>query len=97
MIVRIEISGSRAGFYAYRVSFEAEDLYGDDGLDAVADCLVAAVEGLPPQALAAEVWLRGIVSGTYPLTVIGMNLAQVAAHADNTTAALEELADANQA
>jgi hypothetical protein len=32
----------------------------------------------------------GVVSGTYPLDVIAANLAQVATHAVNTTAAIYE-------
>lgn len=93
MIVRIDIDGSRAGFYAYRVSYESEELYADDGLASVEDCLVGAVEGMAPDVMAAEIWFRGIVSGTYPLSVIGMSLEQVAEHAANTTAAIEEIAD----
>ncbi len=90
MIVRIDIDKSSDSF-GYGVSFEAEELYGDDGLGSIVECLVAAVEGLPPEALAAELWLDGIVSGTYPLAVIGMNIEQVAEHALNTTAAIDEL------
>ena len=55
MIVRIEIEGARAGFFGYRVSYESEELYGDAGLASLADCLVAAVEGMAPDVLAAEV------------------------------------------
>ncbi|WP_198971533.1 hypothetical protein [Xylophilus sp. ASV27] len=90
MIVRIEIEGGRAGFYEYRVSYESEELYADAGLGSVADCLVGAVEGMAPDVLAAEVWYRGIVSGTYPLPVIGTRLEQVAAHAVNTAEAIRE-------
>ena len=93
MIVRIEIEGARAGFFAYRVSYESEELYGDAGLASLADCLVAAVEGMAPDVLAAEVWYRNIVSGTYPLSIIGMSLDQVAEHAANTTSAIEEVAN----
>ena len=96
MIVRIDIEGSRAGFYAYRVSYESEELYADDGLASVADCLVGAVEGMAPDVVAAEVWYRNVVSGTYPLSVIGMRLEQVAEHAENTTAAIEEILDENR-
>ena len=56
MIVRIEIEGARAGFFAYRVSYESEELYGDAGLASLADGLVAAVEGMAPDVLAAVVW-----------------------------------------
>ena len=93
MIVRIEIEGARAGFFGYRVSYESEELYGDTGLASLADCLVAAVEGMAPDVLAAEVWYQNIVSGTYTLPVIGMQLDQIAAHAANTTAAIEEVAN----
>ena len=91
MIVRIDIEGTRPGFFGYQVSHQGEPLYGDSGLASLADCLVAAVEGMAPDALAAEVWYQGIVSGTYPLTLIGLQLAQIAQHAANTTAAIEEL------
>ena len=90
MIVRIDIEGGRAGFYEYRVSHEAEDLYGDSDLASLVECLVAAVEGLAPETVGVEVSYRGIVSGTYPLAVLGMNVEQVAQHAQNTTAAIEE-------
>jgi len=89
MLVRIEIDG-HAGRHGYSVTHEAEELYGDAGLESVLDCLVAAVEGLPPAVLVAEVWYRGIVSGTYPLQVVGMNAGQIAEHAMHTTAAVEE-------
>ena len=93
MIVRIDIDGTDATQYDYRVSYESEDLYADAGLASVVESLVAAVEGLPPEAVAAEVAYRGIVSGTYPLQVIAMNLDQVAAHAVNTTESIEEARD----
>ena len=91
MIVRIDIEGTRAGFFAYRVSFETEELYADDGLDSISDCLVGAIEGMAPDVVAAEIWYRSIVSGTYPLSIIGMSLDQVAEHASNTTSAIEEV------
>jgi hypothetical protein len=91
MIVRIEVEGGRAGFYEYRVSYESEELYADAGLGSVVDCLVGAVEGMSPDVAGAEIWYRGVVSGTYPLTVIGMSVDQVAAHAENTTAAIREI------
>ena len=90
MIVRIEIDGSSATQYDYRVRYESEDLYADVGLDSVVESLVAAVEGLPPDVIGVEVSFRGVVSGTYPLQIIAMNLDQVAAHAVNTTQAIEE-------
>ena len=90
MIVRIDIDRA-ADSFGYGVSYESEELYGDDGLASLAECLIAAVEGMPPDALAAEIWFDGVVSGTYPLSVIGMNLDQVAQHAANTTAMIDEL------
>ena len=90
MIVRIDIDGSDAAGYDYRVVDQAEDLYGDSGLESVADAIVAAIEGLPPRVVAAEIALRGIVSGTYPLETIAANHEPIAAHAMNTTLAIEE-------
>ena len=92
MIVRIDIdpAGEGAG-YAYRVSEEAEDLYDDVGLDSVAECLVGAIEAMPPGVVAVELAYDGIVSGTYPLQVVAMNLEQVAQHAVNTTEAVDEV------
>ncbi len=90
MIVRIEIDGSDTSGFDYRVTHEAEPLYADAALASVVEALVAAVEGLAPEVVGAEIWLRGVVSGTYPLPVIAMNHAQIAAHAVNTTAAIEE-------
>lgn len=90
MIVRIDIDMTDGDFFEYRVSQEAEDLYADEGLDSFTECLVAAIEGMAPEVIAAEIAFRGIVSGTYPLTVIGMNIDQVADHAINTTTAVEE-------
>ena len=90
MIVRIDIDPS-ADSFGYGVSFESEELYGDDGLPSLVECLIAAVEGMPPEALAAELWFDGVVSGTYPLSVIGTSLEQVAQHAVNTTAMIDDL------
>ena len=90
MIVRIDIDGTDAELYDYRVRYEAQDLYADAGLASVVESLVAAVEGLPPEVIGVEVAYRSVVSGTYPLQVIAMNLDQVAAHAMNTTEAIEE-------
>lgn len=91
MIVRIELEGGRAGFYEYRVVFDTEELYADAGLASVAECLVAAVEGMAPHMVAAEIWYRGIVSGTYSLAVIAGNLDGVAQHAVNTADAIREV------
>jgi hypothetical protein len=90
MIVRIDLE-READAFGYRVSYDAEELYADDELPSIVECLIAAVEGMPPEALAAEVWFDGVVSGTYPLEVIGMNVEQVAQHAVNTTAMIDEL------
>ena len=90
MIVRIEIDGTEASRHDYRVSHESEALYSDTGLASVVEALVSAIEGLPPEVVGVEVWYRGVVSGTYPLQVIAMNHEQVATHAVNTTAAIEE-------
>ena len=90
MIVRIDID-READAFGYRVSYEAEEMYADDGLESLVECLIAAVEGMPPEALAAELWYDGVVSGTYPLEVIGMNVDQVATHAQNTTDMIDEL------
>lgn len=94
MIVRIDIDvdtgGNDATQYDYRVRYESEDLYADAGLASVVESLVAAVEGLPPDVIGVELAYRGVVSGTYPLQILAMNLDQVAAHAVNTTMAIEE-------
>jgi len=89
MIVRIDIDKS-GGAFGYRVSYESEELYGDEGLESIVECLIAAVEGMPPEAVAAELWYDRVVSGTYPLSVIGMSIAQVAQHALNTTAMIDD-------
>ena len=91
MIVRIDIDNADGDLFEYRVTDQAEELYGDEGLDSIEECLVAAIEGMAPDVVAAEIAYRGVVSGTYPLTVIGMSLDQVAEHAMNTTAAIEEV------
>jgi hypothetical protein len=62
----------------------------DGGFSSVMHCLVAAIEGLPPDVVAVEVAYGGFVSGTYPLAVVAMNHEQVAAHAVNTAAAIRE-------
>ena len=92
MIVRIDIDIDRgADSFGYRVSYESEEMYGDDGLGSLVECLIAAVEGMPPEAVAAELWYDGVVSGTYPLSVIGMSVEQVAQHAANTTAMIDDV------
>src|ERR1700759_1816045 len=73
MIVRIDIDKS-ADSFGYRVGYESEELYADDGLESIVECLVAAVEGMPPEAVAAELWYDGVVSGTYPLPGLAMGI-----------------------
>jgi len=90
MIVRFAIQ-SAAGAFDYQVSYEGEELFGDEGLQSVEQCIVAAVEGLGQDAMAAEVAYGGIVSGTYPLASLALMSAQIAEHAINTTAAIQEL------
>lgn len=90
MIPRIEIEASEGGDFAYQVTYESEVIFDDRGFSAVEHCLVAAIEGLSPDVAAVEVAYGGIISGTYPLTVVAMNHEQVAAHALNTTAAVQE-------
>jgi hypothetical protein len=90
MIVRIDIDPTDTGGFDYRVSHEAEGLFGDGGLGTLHDALVAAIEGMPPETIGAELALAGVVSGTYPLDVIALNLDQVCQHALNTLEALRE-------
>jgi hypothetical protein len=90
MIVRIDIDQTAPSVFAYRVSVEAETLYDDESLGSFEEALIAAIEGLAPDAVAIELAYGGVVSGTYPLHVIATNLDQVATHAINTTAAIYE-------
>ncbi|HZE91068.1 MAG TPA: hypothetical protein VE029_05065 [Rhizobacter sp.] len=90
MIVRIEIEPVEASEFAYRVTYEAEALYADQGLASVEEALVAAVEGLSPDVVGVEVAYGGVISGTYPLDVVALNLAQIVAHALNTAAAIQQ-------
>lgn len=89
MIVRIEIHRSD-DVHEYRVMADGDLLFGDAGFSSVVHCLVGAVEGLPPEVRAVEVACGGVVSGTYPLTVLATHAAQVAQHAVDTTAAICE-------
>ncbi len=89
MIVRIEIHRS-GDDYEYRVLAEGDVLFDDAGFSSVVHALAGAVEGLPPEVRAVEVACGGVVSGTYPLTVLAGSAAQVAQHAVNTTAAVYE-------
>jgi hypothetical protein len=89
MIVRIEIH-TADGDYEYRVIADGDVLFDDAGFSSVVNALAGAVEGLPPEVRAVEVACGGVVSGTYPLTVLAGNAARVAEHAINTTAAVYE-------
>jgi hypothetical protein len=91
MIVRFHIDPVAGGRFEYRVSYEGEELYADDGLDSVEDCIVAATEGLGQDAIGAEVAYKGIVSGTYALASLALVSEQIALHALQTTAAIEEV------
>jgi hypothetical protein len=93
MIVRFSIDPGfeNAGHFDYCVSHEGEAIFADEGLASVELCIVAATEGLGQDAVAAEIAYRGIVSGTYPLPTLALMAAQIAEHALNTTAAIEEV------
>lgn len=91
MIVRFHIDLMEQDQYEYRVSYEGEDLYSDAGLDSIEACIVAATEGLGQDAIAAEVAYKGIISGTYALASLALVSAQIAEHALQTTAAIEEV------
>lgn len=90
MIVRIDIEHTSPDTCAYRVTHESDLLYDDEGLASIEEALVAAIEGLPPETIGLELAYAGIVSGTYPLNVVAMNLEQVTAHAVNTAQAIRE-------
>lgn len=89
MIVRIDLHRTD-DVYEYRVVDDGEELFADTGFSSVLHCLASAVEGLSPAVRAVEVACGGVVSGTYPLTVLAASPAQVAQHAVNTTAAVFE-------
>lgn len=89
MIARIEIDRTDVD-YAYRVLADGDLLFEDEGLGSVVQCLVGAVEGLPPAVRAVEIACGGVVSGTYPLAVLASSAAEVARHAVNTTASVYE-------
>lgn len=91
MIVRFHIDLMQQDQYEYRVSYEGEELYSDAGLDSIEACIVAATEGLGQDAIAAEVAYKGIISGTYALASLALVSAQIAEHAMQTTAAIEEV------
>jgi len=73
------------------VTYEGEDLYADAGLLSIEECITAAVDGLGQDALGAEIAYKSVISGTYPLASLALMSAQIAEHAENSTAAIEEL------
>jgi hypothetical protein len=91
MIVRFHIDQFESGRFDYRVTHEGEDLYADAGLAGVEECISAAVDGLGQDAMGAEIAYKNIISGTYPLASLALMSAQIAQHAENSTAAIEEL------
>ena len=91
MIVRMHVDEFQPGEFDYRVSHEGLDLFADAGLASLPACLLAALDGLGQDALAAEVAFKGVVSGTYPLDSIAAMAEPIADHARNTTEAIEEL------
>ncbi|MES2912865.1 MAG: hypothetical protein V4718_15825 [Pseudomonadota bacterium] len=91
MIVRFNIDTAGQDQFDYRVTHEGEELYGDAGLDSLEQCITAALEGLGSDAVAAEVAYQGIISGTYALASLALMSAQIAGHAVQTTAAIEEV------
>ena len=91
MIVRFHIDQFETGRFDYRVSHEGEDLYADAGLARVEEWISAAVDGLGQDAMGAEIAYKNIISGTYPLASLALMSAQIAQHAENSTAAIEEL------
>lgn len=91
MIVRFHLDQFEPGNFEYRVSHEGETLYADAGLGSLEECIVAALEGLGQDALGAEVAYKSVVSGTYPLASLALMAAQIAEHAENSTAAIEEV------
>ena len=91
MIVRFNIDMTGEDQFDYRVSYEGEDLYGDEGLGSIEACIIAATEGLGSEPVAAEIAYKGVISGTYPLATLALASSQLAEHALNTTAAIEEV------
>ena len=91
MIVLFHIDQFESGRFDYRVTHEGEDLYADAGLASVEECISAAVDGLGQDAMGAEIAYKNIISGTYPLASLALMSAQIAQHAENSTAAIEEL------
>ena len=91
MIVRFSIDLVGDDQFDYRVSYEGEALYGDEGLGSIEACILAATEGLGTEPVGAEIAYQGVISGTYPLATLALATAQLAEHAMNTTAAIEEV------
>lgn len=91
MIVRFNIDSAGGGEFDYRVTYEGEDLFSDDGLGSLDACIEAATDGLGHDAVGAEIAYRGIISGTYPLATLALAAKQIAEHAVNTTEAMEEV------
>ena len=91
MIVRFNIEQTERDQYDYRVTYEGEELYSDSGLSGIEECIVAATEGLNSDAVAAEVAYQGVISGTYALASLALVSEQIAEHALQTTAAIEEV------
>ena len=91
MIVRFNIDQVGEDQFDYRVSCEGEDLYGDEGLGSLEACIIAATEGLGTEPVGAEIAFKGVISGTYPLATLALASSQLAEHALNTTAAMEEV------
>lgn len=91
MIVRFNIDMVGDDQFDYRVSFEGEDLYGDEALGSIEACIIAATEGLGTEPVGAEIAYQGVISGTYPLATLALASAQLAEHAMNTTTAIEEV------
>ena len=91
MIVRFHIDPISQDLYEYRVTYEGEELFGDEGLGSIEECIVAATEGLGRDAVAAEVAYKAIISGTYPLASLALMSEQIADHALQTANAVEEV------
>ena len=91
MIVRFNIDQVGEDQFDYRVSYEGEDLYGDEGLGGLDACIIAATEGLGTEPVGAQIAFKGVISGTYPLATLALASSQLAEHAMNTTAAIEEV------
>ena len=97
MIVRIDIHHDDTEGFSYSVTAEHQTLYDGVGFSTFVNTLAAAVEGLGPEARAAEIAFRGVVSGTYPLTIIATRPTEVAQHAVNTAnAVLQGILDGSE-